>query len=104
MLDIETQLNCLKIKWIQRLLNPTNAPRKNLMLYQLNLILNYNQGLWRFLDKQILRLISNVVTSILQKQNDEDFFIQLLNAWLHFTNNFPGPHRLQKKFLTNPYF
>ena len=24
-LDIETQLNSLKIKWIQRLLNPTNA-------------------------------------------------------------------------------
>ena len=43
-LDIETQLNSLKIKWIQRLLNPTNALWKNLMLYQLNLILNYNQG------------------------------------------------------------
>ena len=24
-LDIKTQLNSLKIKWIQRLLNPTNA-------------------------------------------------------------------------------
>ena len=43
-LDIETQLNSLKIKWIQRLLNPINALWKNLMLYQLNLILNYNQG------------------------------------------------------------
>ena len=39
-LDIETQLNSLKIKWIQMLLNPTNALYKNLMLYQLNLILN----------------------------------------------------------------
>ena len=47
-LDIETQLNSLKIKWIQRLLNPTNAPWINLMLYQLNLILNYNQGLALF--------------------------------------------------------
>ena len=38
-LDIETQLNSFKIKWIQKLLNPINALWKNLMLYQLNLIL-----------------------------------------------------------------
>ena len=44
-LDTETQLNSLKIKWIQRLLNPTNSLWKNPMLYQLNLILNYNQEL-----------------------------------------------------------
>ena len=44
-LEIDTQLNSLKIKWIQRLLNPKNALWKNLMLHQLNLILNYNQGL-----------------------------------------------------------
>ena len=44
-LDIETQLNSPKIKWIQRLLNPTNGLWKNLMLYQLNLILTYNQEL-----------------------------------------------------------
>ena len=31
-LDIETQLNSLKIKWIQRLLNPTKILWKNLML------------------------------------------------------------------------
>ena len=43
-LDITIQLNSLKMKWIQRLLNATNAVWKNLMLYQLNLILNYNQG------------------------------------------------------------
>ena len=43
-LDITIQLNSLKMKWIQRLLNATNAIWKNLMLYQLNLILNYNQG------------------------------------------------------------
>ena len=49
-LDVQTQVNSLKIKWIQRLLNPTNAVWKNLMLYQLNLILNYNQEL-AFLDK-----------------------------------------------------
>ena len=44
-LNVETQLNSLKMKRIQRLLNPTNAVWKNLMLYQLNLILNYNQQL-----------------------------------------------------------
>ena len=38
-LDIKTQLNSFKIKWIQKLLNPINALWKNLMLYQLNLIL-----------------------------------------------------------------
>ena len=32
-LDIDTQLNFLKIKWIQRLLTPTNALWKDLMLY-----------------------------------------------------------------------
>ena len=47
-LDIDTQLNYLKVKWIQRLLNLTNALWKNLMLYQLNLILNYNQVLALF--------------------------------------------------------
>ena len=31
-LDIDTQLNSLKTKWIQRLLNPTNALWKDLML------------------------------------------------------------------------
>ena len=42
--DTETQLKYLEIKWIQRLLNPTNALWKDLMLYQLNLIPYYNQG------------------------------------------------------------
>ena len=47
-LDIDTQLNSIKIKWMQRLLNPTNALRKDLVLYLLNLILNSNQGLALF--------------------------------------------------------
>ena len=51
---IETQLNSLKIKWIQRFLNPNNALWKNLMLYLLNLILNYILGLAPFRQKQIL--------------------------------------------------
>ena len=35
-LDIDTQLNSLKIDWIQRLLIPTNASWKDLMLYWFN--------------------------------------------------------------------
>ena len=42
-LDIDTQLNSLKTKWIQRLLNPTNAFSKDLMLYRLNLSLIPNK-------------------------------------------------------------
>ena len=71
-LNIETQLNSLKIDWIQRLdskvrfkgFNPTNA----LLLYQLNLILNYNQGLALYRQKQMLRSTSH---KDLQKQNNE---------------------------------
>ena len=55
-LDIDTQLNSLKTKWIQRLLNPTNAFWKDLKLYWLNLILNSNQGLVLFRQTQILRV------------------------------------------------
>ena len=85
----DTQLNPLKIKWIQRLLNTTNALRKNLILYQLNLILNYIQGLTLFRQKQILRSASH---KNLHKQNNNNFFIQLFNAWLNFANNnFPAP-------------
>ena len=37
---IDTQLNSLKTKWIQRLLNLTHAFSKGFMLYWLNLIFN----------------------------------------------------------------
>ena len=47
-LNIDTQLNYIKIKWIQRLLNPTNALWKDLMLYWLNLILKSDQDQGRF--------------------------------------------------------
>ena len=90
-LDIDPQLNSLKIKLIQKLLNPTNALWKDLMMYWLNidLILNSNQSLALFRQKEILRYNWH---KNLQKQNNEDFFIQLLNVWLHFTNNkFPAP-------------
>ena len=73
-LNIDTQLNSLKIKLIQKLLNRTNAHWKDLILYWLNieLILNSNQGLALFRQKQILRYNWH---RNLQKQNNEDFFI-----------------------------
>ena len=56
----------------------------------------------------------------MQKQNNEDFFIQLLNAWLHFTNTnfsaltsieeildqpiFLNPHTKLGFSSDNPYF
>ena len=60
------------------------------MLYRLNIdvILNSNQVVALFRQKQILRYNKD---KNLQKQNNEVFFIQLLNSWLHFTNNkFPA--------------
>ena len=49
------------------------------MLYRWNLILNSNEDLARFRQKQILRHNRN---KNLQKQNNEDLFIQLLNSIL----------------------
>ena len=88
-LDIETQLNSIKIIWTQRLFNPSNLLLKDLMLSQLKLNLNSNQVLALFRQKQILRSTSN---KNLRKQNNEDFFIQLLYVWLHLiSKNFPAP-------------
>ena len=44
----------------------------------------------------------------MQNQNNEDFFIQLLNAWLHFTNNkSPAPTPIEEiidqLIYLNPY-
>ena len=56
----------------------------------LELILSSDQNPALFREKQILRSTSH---KNLQKQNNEDFFIQLLYAWLHLTNNnFPAPY------------
>ena len=101
-LDIDTQLNALKIKWIQRLLNFNNALWKNLMLYRLNLNLKSSQGLALFRQNEILRSTRH---SNLQNNNNEDFFIQLLNAWLHFTNNtFRPPISIIEEILDQSLF
>ena len=71
------------------------------MLYRLNLILASNQGLALFRQKKILRFNRN---KNLQKQNNEDFFIQLFNVWLQFTNNnFLTPTSI-KNILEQPIF
>ena len=91
----------LKITWVQRLPNPTNAPWKNLILYQLDLELNPNQGLALFRKTQMLRPIRH---KNLQKQNNEDFFIQLFNTWLHFTNNKFPTSKHTEEILDQPIF
>ena len=71
------------------------------MLYRLNLILNSNQGLALFRQNQILRSIRH---KNLQNHNNEDFFLQILNAWLSFTNNkFPIPKSIEE-ILDQPLF
>ena len=106
-LDIDIQLSFLKLKWIQRLLNLTNALWNDLMLYRLNIdiILNSNQILAILRQKQFLRYNRH---KNFQKQSNEDFFSQLLNAWLHFTNNkLPAPmlieEILDQPIHLNPY-
>ena len=54
------------------------------MLYRLKLILNSYQGLAIFRQNQILKSTS---PKNLQKQNNEEFFIQLLYARLRLTTN-----------------
>ena len=70
-LNIVTQLNSLKLKWIQRLLNSTNALWKSLILYELKLKLNSNEGLALFKQEQIIKSTRN---KNLQSQNNENFF------------------------------
>ena len=71
------------------------------MLYRLNLILNSNLGPPLFRQIEILR--SNRHKN-LQKQNSEDLFVQLVNAWLHFTNNkFPTTMCIEE-ILDQPIF
>ena len=71
------------------------------MLYRLNLILKSNPGLALSRQKQILRSKRN---KNLQKQSNEDLFIQILNAWLHFANSdFPTPTSIEE-VLDQPTF
>ena len=61
-------------------------------VFSLKLIPNSDQDLAPSQQKQILTDLSTSHKS-LQKQNNEDFFIQLLYAWLHLTNNnIPPPY------------
>ena len=96
--DIDKQLNYIirmHLKVIKS--QQCSVERSHVVL---KLILNSDHGLALLKQKQILTGL--IVTKKLQKS--EDFFIQLLYAWLHLTNNnFPAFISI-KKFLTNPYF
>ena len=71
------------------------------MLNRLNSILNSSQGLALFRQNQILRSTRH---RNLQNNNNGDFFIQLLNAWLYFTSNtFPIPTSIEE-ILDQPLF
>ena len=76
-LHMNTQLNPLKIlENPERLINDPNALWKDLVPYQLNLILNSSQGVASF--KQTLTLSRQKFEKKLK------FFRYLVNVWLHF--------------------
>ena len=71
------------------------------MLYRLNLIPNYYQGLASFLGKN--KSLDLIDIKKMQKQNNEVFFIQLVNAGLNFIN-FPTPTSMEKNSLPTNIF
>ena len=71
------------------------------MLYRLNLIPNYYQGLASFLGKN--KSLDLIDIKKMQKQNNEVFFIQLVNAGLNFAN-FPTPTSMEKNSLPTNIF
>ena len=72
--------------------HPCSLERSHQALFWLELNLNSDQDLDLSQQKQILRGLSTSHKN-LQKQDNEDFFIQLLYAWLDLTNNnIPPPY------------
>ena len=101
-LDIDTQLNSLKTKWIQRLLNPFNAFWKDLMLYWLNLILNPS----RLLDvktyrNKAMRIFYTVAKSLLTFHQQQTYspHVHRTSSWTshHFFNLVSFPTRDLKR-------
>ena len=96
--DIDPQLNYIirmHLKVIKS--QQCSVERSHVVL---KLILNSDQGLALFKQTQILTGL--LVTKNLQKS--EDFFIQLLYAWLHLTNNnFPAFISIEE-ILDQPIF
>ena len=83
------------------LLNPTNVFWKDLMPYSPKLIMNSYQGLVPFRQKQILMSTSH---KKLEKQNNVDFLIQLIYAWLHLANNNFPAHVDKNNYLPTHIF
>ena len=83
--DIDPQLNYIIRMYLKVIKSQQCSVERSHVV--LKLILNSDQGLALFKQTQILTGL--LVTKNLQKS--EDFFIQLLYAWLHLTNNnFPA--------------
>ena len=99
MLDINTPLNSLKTKWIQRLLNTTNALWKYLMLYRLNLLLNSNQDLAHIKKNKFSALIDTKICTIrIMKISLFSYLVLYFN-----NNNIPAPTSTEE-FLDQPIF
>ena len=99
-LDKKAQLNYVKIKWIQRLLKPTSALWKDLMLYWLKLILNSDPGLALFRQKQILAGL--LVTKIYKNKIMKISFFNY--SMLGYIWQLPCPHIYRRNSLPTHIF
>ena len=96
--DIDKQLNYIIIMHLKVIKSQQRSVERSHVV--LKLILNSDQGLALFRQKQIVTGL--LVTKIYNKS--EDFFIQLLYAWLHLTNNnFPAFISIEE-ILDQPIF
>ena len=84
-------------KWIQKLLNSTNIFWKDLMLYWLNLILNFKLGLVLFRQIQIIRSTRH---KNFQKQSKRIFYTVALSLPTFHQQQIYYSHVYRKKFWT----
>ena len=96
-LDIDTQLDSMKIKWIQRLFHPTHALWKDLMLHWLNLILNSNE----ILNSRQNQILCSIRHKNLQNHNTSLSKCSTLGCISPIITSLLL--RLLRKFLINPY-
>ena len=82
---------------------PRNQPGQKIIVNQILL-----SKLW-YIDQiysipKYIKIHRSTSHKNLRKQNNEDFFIQLLNAWLHLTNNNFPAHMSIEKILDQSIF
>ena len=102
-LDVDTQLNSLKMKWLQKLLNTTNTLWNGLMLYRYHAVFWILIKVEPYLEKN--RSLGLIDTKFCK--NRTTMQISLLNylmlGHISLISNSLS-QRLWKKLLTNPYF